>query len=56
MQNLDDIKLKLGTFTLESGALPACPFPGRDIDFMSCSVFICALRLLYSALNSIPLQ
>ena len=25
--------------------------PGRDIDFMSCSVFICALCSLYSALN-----
>ena len=30
--------------------------PGRDIDFMSCSVFICALRSLYSALNSVLLQ
>ena len=29
--------------------------PGRDIDFMSCSVFICALRSFYSALNSISL-
>ena len=29
--------------------------PGRDIDFLSCSVFICALRSVYSALNSIPL-
>ena len=30
--------------------------PGRDTDCMSCSVFICALRSLYSALKSIPLQ
>ena len=30
--------------------------PGRDTDFMSCSVFICALRSLYSALKSIPLH
>ena len=30
--------------------------PGRDIDFMSCSVFICAMRSLYRALNSIPLH
>ena len=30
--------------------------PGRDTNCMSCSVFICALRSLYSALKSIPLQ
>ena len=30
--------------------------PGRDTDCMSCSVFICALRSLYSALKSIPLH
>ena len=30
--------------------------PGWDTDCMSCSVFICALRSLYSALKSIPLQ
>ena len=32
--------------------------PGRDTYeyYMSCSVFICALRSLYSALNVIPLQ
>ena len=30
--------------------------PGRDSDCMLCSVFICALRSLYSALKSIPLQ
>ena len=30
--------------------------PGLDTDYMSCSVFICALRSLYSALNVIPLQ
>ena len=30
--------------------------PGRDTDFMSCSVFICALRSLYRALKSIPLH
>ena len=29
---------------------------GRDTDCMSCSVFICALRSLYSAHKSIPLQ
>ena len=42
--------------SLESGALPACPFPATDC--MSCSVFkfICALRSLYSALKSIPLH
>ena len=32
------------------------PIPGRDTDCMSCSVFICALRSLYSVLKSIPLQ
>ena len=43
--------------TLESGALPACPFPARTlIIYLSCSVFICALRSLYSALKSIPLH
>ena len=30
--------------------------PGGDPDCMSCSVFICALRSLYSALISIPLH
>ena len=30
--------------------------PGRDTDCMSCSVFICALRSLYSALKSNPLH
>ena len=30
--------------------------PGRDTDYMSCCVFICVLRSLYSALKSIPLQ
>ena len=30
--------------------------PGRDTDCMLCSVFICALRSLYSALKSIPLH
>ena len=30
--------------------------PGRDTDYMSCSVFICTLCSLYSALNVIPLQ
>ena len=30
--------------------------PGRDTDCLSCSVFICALRSLYSALKSIPLH
>ena len=30
--------------------------PGRDTDCMSCSVFICALRSLYSALKSITLH
>ena len=30
--------------------------PGRDTDCMSCSVLICALRSLYSALKSIPLH
>ena len=30
--------------------------PGQDIYFMSYSVFTCALRSLYSALNSIPLH
>ena len=30
--------------------------PGRDTDCMSCSVFIFALRSLYSALKSIPLH
>ena len=48
--------LELRIVSLESGALPACPFPGRDIYYMLCSVFICALRSLYSALNVIPLQ
>ena len=30
--------------------------PGRDTFYMSCSVFVCALRSLYSALNVIPLH
>ena len=30
--------------------------PGRDTYYMSCSVFICAYRSLYSALNVIPFQ
>ena len=30
--------------------------PGRETDYMSCSVFICALRSLYSTFNSIQLQ
>ena len=30
--------------------------PGRDTYYKSCSVFICALRSLYSALNVIPLH
>ena len=30
--------------------------PGRDTDFMSCSVFICQLRSIYSALNSITIS
>ena len=30
--------------------------PGRDTDCMSCSVFICALPSLYSALKSISLH
>ena len=30
--------------------------PGRDTYYMLCSVFICALRSLYSALNVSPLQ
>ena len=30
--------------------------PGRDTDCISCGVFICALRSLYSALKSIPLH
>ena len=40
-------------FPLRSAGLS---IPGRDTDCMSCSVFICALRSLYSALKSIPLH
>ena len=54
--------LELGNFTLESDALPACPFPVGTL--ISCrTVYLnlyvhraCALHPFYSALNSITTQ
>ena len=46
----------IGTRTQNCHALPGLSIPGRDTYYMPCSVFICALRSFYSALNVIPLQ